>query len=232
MPWSAPAARMREYILALRAIWEAWNEGTPLAFRGEFYRHDLMTPFFRPDPNPHGTPPIMLAGVGPIMTEVAGSVADGFICHAFTTETYLREVTVPALARARSAVGRDMSDFEIYGSFFVVAGADDEAFAAARRATKRQIAFYASTPAYRGVLELHGWQDVQPELNDLARADRWHDMEGLISDEMLAAFAVVAELKDAAKVLEARFGDIVTRASIYLTGDPDPELESSEVLDR
>jgi probable F420-dependent oxidoreductase len=222
MPWSSPAARIREYITALHAIWDAWNNETRLDFRGEFYRHDLMTPFFQPEPNPYGAPKVLLAGVGPMLTEVAGAVADGFVCHAFTTERYLREVTVPLLAKARADAGKDMSDFEICGPSFVVTGLTDEQFAAAREGVKGQIAFYAATPAYRPVLEMHGWGDLQAELNNLARADRWPEMSALISDEILDAFAIVAPPEGIADALRARFADIITRISLYLPYDRDP----------
>ncbi len=115
MPWSHPAPRMREMILATRAIWDCWNEGTKLDFRGDFYSHTLMTPFFNPGPNPYGTPKVFLAGVGELMTEVAGEVADGFLCHGFTTEKYLREVTLPALARGRAKAGKTLEGFEVDG---------------------------------------------------------------------------------------------------------------------
>ena len=222
MPWSAPAARMREYITALHAIWDAWNNETRLDFRGEFYRHDLMTPFFQPEPNPYGRPKVMLAGVGPMLTEVAGAVADGFICHAFTTEKYLREVTLPLLAKARADAGKDMSDFDVCGPSFVATGLTAEEINAACVGVKAQIAFYASTPAYRPVLELHGWGDLQSELNALARADRWSEMGGLISDEVMDAFAIVAPPDGIADALQARFGDIITRISLYLPYDRDP----------
>jgi probable F420-dependent oxidoreductase len=222
MPWSSPAARMREYITALHAIWDAWNDETKLDFQGRFYRHDLMTPFFRPEPNEFGKPKVLLAGVGPMLTEVAGAVADGFICHAFTTEKYLREVTVPILAKARAGAGRSMTDFEICGPSFIVTGLDDEEFAAARDGVKEQIAFYASTPAYRSVLEVHGWGELQPELNALARGDRWSEMSALISDEILDAFAIVARPDEIPEALHARFGDIITRISLYLPYDRDP----------
>jgi probable F420-dependent oxidoreductase len=111
MPWSRPAARMREYVLALRAIWASWNEGERLDFRGDFYRHSLMTPFFSPPPNPHGAPKVFLAAVGEKMTEVAGEVADGIIVHGFTTERYVREVTLPAIERGLAKAGRDRADF-------------------------------------------------------------------------------------------------------------------------
>ena len=160
MEWSHPAPRMRELILAIRAIWDTWQNGTPLAFRGEFYTHTLMTPFFTPDAKDvagFGVPRIFLAGVGELMTEVAGEVCDGFICHGFTTERYLREVTLPALARGRAKAGKTMEGFEIVGPSFVVTGNDDAEMAAAEQGTRQQIAFYGSTPAYKGVLELHGW---------------------------------------------------------------------------
>jgi probable F420-dependent oxidoreductase len=222
MPWSAPAARMREYITALHAIWEAWNTDSRLDFHGDYYRHDLMIPFFQPEPNPYGPPKVFLAGVGPMLTEVAGSVADGFICHAFTTEKYLREVTVPLLAKARAEAGKDMTDFEVCGPSFIVTGLTDEEFDEAREGVKGQIAFYASTPAYRSVLDVHGWGDLQPELNTLARSNRWSEMSALISDEILEAFAIVSRPEGIPEVLHARFGDIVTRISLYLPYDRDP----------
>lgn len=220
MPWSAPAARMREYVAALHAIWNAWNEGEKLSFRGDYYRHDLMSPFFAPEPNPYGSPLVFLAGVGPKMTEVAGAVADGFVCHAFTTEKFLRDVTLPLLTRARQAAGKEMIDFQISGLSFVVTGRDDDEIAAAAR-TRQQIAFYASTPAYRSVLEVHGWGDLQTELNNLVRQERWSEMSGLISDEMLGTFAIVEPPERIAGALNARFGDLVQRIGLYTLHDPD-----------
>jgi probable F420-dependent oxidoreductase len=217
MPWSQPAARMRELILAIRAIWETWLTGTRLQFRGEFYTHTLMTPFFSPsraDVEAVGLPRIFLAGVGPAMTEVAGEVADGFICHPFTTERYLREVTLPALRRGREKVGRDLVGFEISGPSFVVTGTDDAEIAAAHEATRRQIAFYGSTPVYRAVLDLHGWGDLQGELNRLSKAGEWADMGALIDDNLLTTFAIVADPEDVAPRLGQRFGDAVTRISL------------------
>ncbi len=215
MPWSRPAARMREYILAMRAIWSCWNEGTRLAFRGEFYRHTLMTPFFSPAPNPYGPPRVFLAAVGELMTEVAGEVADGLLVHPFTTERYLREVTLPALARGLAAAGRDRSTYQISLSGMVVVGDTEDERRANAESTRRQIAFYASTPAYRGVLELQGWGDLQPRLSDLARAGQWDAMSALVDDEMLDAFCVRAPSGDVAPAIEARFGDVVDRFAVY-----------------
>jgi probable F420-dependent oxidoreductase len=224
MPWSAPAARMREYITALHAIWDAWNNETRLDFQGRFYRHDLMTPFFQPEPNPYGSPRVMLAGVGPKLTEVAGSVADGFVCHAFTTARYLREVTLPLLTKARAEVGKDMAGFDVCGPSFVVTGSTDEESATARAGVKRQLAFYASTPAYRAVLDLHGWGELQTDLNTLARADRWSEMADLISDEILDEFAIVASPDEIPDALQARYGDVITRISLYLPYERNPAL--------
>jgi probable F420-dependent oxidoreductase len=221
MPWSQPAARMRELILAMRAIWSCWNDGTPLDFRGDFYRHTLMTPMFDPGPNPYGNPKVFLAAVGERMTEVAGEVADGIILHAFTTERYVREVTLPALERGFERGGRSRADFQVTGPLFVVTGVDEESFAKAKQATKQQIAFYGSTPAYRPVLELHGWGDVQTELNRLSKAGEWVAMADLIEDPILDAFAIVGEPEEVPKLLLARYGDVVDRLSFNVPAGTD-----------
>jgi len=232
MPWSRPAARMREYVLAMRAIWECWNEGTRLDFRGDFYTHTLMTPFFNPGPNPHGPPRVFLAAVGEKMTEVAGEVCDGLICHGFTTERYLKEVTLPAVARGAAKAGRSLDEIEISGPMFVVTGANEEEMAKSAAATRQQIAFYGSTPAYRGVLELHGWGDLQPELNSLSKQGGWVEMGNLIDDEILDAFAVVAEPSQIASTFRDRFGGAIDRLSFYAPyrSDPDTWLPVLEAL--
>src|SRR5690348_11707985 len=215
MPWSHPARRMREYILALQAIWSAWNEQAPLKFEGEFYRHTLMTPFFAPTPNPYGPPKVFLAAVGEKMTEVAGEVADGIIIHGFTTERYVKEVTMPAVERGLAASGRKRSSFQVSGPLFVVTGETEAEIAAAETGVKQQIAFYGSTPAYRGVLELHGWGDLQTELNALSKEGKWVEMGELIDDDVLDAFAVQGEPERIPALLTARYGDIVDRLSFY-----------------
>jgi probable F420-dependent oxidoreductase len=226
MPWSQPAARMRELILAIRAIWDAWLTGGRLDFRGDFYSHTLMTPFFAPNPadlDGFGVPRVFLAGVGERMTEVAGEVADGFLCHGFTTEKYLREVSIPALERGRGTAGRTMDGFEIAGSTFVVTGTDDAELAAAAKGTRQQIAFYGSTPAYRPVLELHGWGGLQDELNALSKQGKWAEMGDLIDDEILGTFAVVGPPEAIAPELLRRYGDVISRVTFYAPyrGDPD-----------
>jgi probable F420-dependent oxidoreductase len=226
MEWSHPAPRMREMILAIRAIWDTWENGTPLAFRGDFYTHTLMTPFFTPDRADlagFGVPKVFLAGVGELMTEVAGEVCDGFICHGFTTERYLREVTIPALARGRAKAGKTMEGFEIVGPSFVVTGNTEEEMANAAAGTRQQIAFYGSTPAYRAVLDLHGWGGLQDELNTLSKQGKWVEMGALVDDEILNTFAVVGEPERVAPELKARYSDVIQRISFYAPYRSDPE---------
>jgi probable F420-dependent oxidoreductase len=226
MPWSHPAPRMREFVLAMRAIWESWNTGGKLAFDGEFYKHTLMTPFFSPGPNPYGTPKVFLAGVGTHMTEVAGEVCDGFLVHPFTTERYLKEVTIPALERGMAKSGRDRIQYETSGTAFVITGTDQEK-EAARGLVKSQVSFYGSTPAYRGVLELHGWGDLQTELNGLSKQGKWGDMANLIDDEILHTFAIECEVDEVADRLIERFGGALDRTGFYtqLTSDADAKAE-------
>ena len=221
MPWSSPAARMREMILAIRAIWGSWNQGTKLDFRGDFYSHTLMTPFFNPGPNPHGDARIFLAGVGELMTQVAGEVADGFLCHGFTTRQYLDEITLPNLAKGRAKAGKSMDGFQLAGPMFVVTGRDEAEMAEAAKGVKGQIAFYGSTPAYRPVLDLHGWGDLQEELNRLSKDGRWAEMGDLIDDDMLVTFAVVAPIDRVAGALKERWGDVLDRLSFYAPYDTD-----------
>jgi probable F420-dependent oxidoreductase len=215
MPWSHPAPRMRELILAIRAIWAAWDGGEKLDFRGEFYTHTLMTPFFNPGKNPYGNPRILLAAVGELMTEVAGEAGDGLLVHGFTTERYLREVSLPALERGAAKAGKTRADLTVSYPGFVVTGASDADVEAASAAVRQQIAFYGSTPAYRPVLELHGWGDLHPELNTLSKRGEWVKMGELIDDEVLDAFAVVCPIDQVATQVKARFGDVVDRFSFY-----------------
>ncbi len=216
MPWSHPAPRMREFICAMRAIWDCWQNGTKLDFRGDFYQHTLMTPFFDPGKSEFGPPTVFLAAVGEKMTEVAGEVADGMLVHPFTTERYLRQVTLPAIEGALARSGRPRSQFQLAYPVFVVTGRNEKETAAASSAIRRQIAFYGSTPAYRPVLELHGWGDLQDELNRLSKQGRWAEMGELVDDEMLDSFAVVGQPAAAAAEISRRFGDLVDRISFYV----------------
>jgi probable F420-dependent oxidoreductase len=213
MPWGRPAARMEEFVAAVRAIWASWATGDRLGFRGEFYRHTLMTDFFNPGPNPFGNPPVLLAAVGERMTAVAGRAADGLLVHPLTSPAYLRERTLPILREAR---GGSLDGFSVSLSAFVVAGADEKARSVAEQAVKGQIAFYASTPSYRPVLELHGWGGLADRLNGLSRRQAWAEMTALITDDVLDAFAVGGDrVHDIVGGLHDRFGGVIDRLSFY-----------------
>lgn len=234
MPWSHPAARMREFVSALRAIWSAWNEGTSLSFRGDYYTHTLMTPFFSPPPAAEGPPRVFLAAVGEAMTRVAGEVADGLLVHAFCTERYLREVTLPALIRGLDTSGRERKDAEVSMLLMIATGRSEEEMSRAVAATRRQIAFYGSTPAYHGVLDLHGWSALGDELNSLSRSardDKWDAMGALVDDEVLNAFAVVAEPRDVAAEITRRFTALADRISFYAPYQADPAIWESVLGD-
>ena len=223
MEWSNPAPRMREFVLAVRAIWEAWASGGRLDFRGDFYTHTLMTPFFDPGPNPHGNPKVMMAAVGPLMTEAAGEVADGMFCHAFCTERYLREVTIPALQRGAAKAGRTLEGFEITAPSFVVAADTEEQLAEGIAAVRAQIGFYGSTPAYRPVLEAHGWGELQEELNTLTKRGAWDEIGSLIDDEILHTFAVIGTPEEAVEEVRRRYADVTSRVTLAVPEGADPE---------
>jgi probable F420-dependent oxidoreductase len=218
MPWSPPVERMREYVAALRAIWSAWQDGTRLRFQGEHYRHTLMTPMFSPQPHEWGAPPVHLAAVGPGMTRLAGEVADGLLAHGFTTARYLRERTLPVLAEGLAAAGRSREEVTVSLPGFVVTGRSDAERAEAAAAVKATIAFYGSTPAYRPVLELHGWDSLADELHALSvsrREDKWTAMRDLVDDEVLSTFAVVGEPQEVGPAVRERFDGLVDRFSVY-----------------
>lgn len=222
MPWSRPAARMREYILAVRTVWDTFANDSPLRFRGEFYRHTLMAPFFNPGPNPYGYPAILLAGVGERMTEVAGEVADGFLAHIISTRKYLREFTLPTLSRARQLAGNSMVGFEVHITPIVVTGTTEEEYRAAVRQAKEQLAFYASIPSYARVLETHGLADLRDELYRLAAEGRSDELWSVIDDGVLDIFTLVGEHREVARKLYDRFGDLATSMSFYQLRDSEP----------
>lgn len=224
MPWSAPAARMRELVLAVRAIWATWQDRTPLRFEGEHYTHTLMTPFFDPGPLECGPPAIWLGGVGPRMTEVAGEVADGFMIHPFCTERSLHEVTLPALERGRARTGARPDPVRVSLPVMIATGVDDESLAAATSAVRAQIAFYGSTPAYRVVLDVHGWGDLQPRLRDLTRSGDWAGMAALVDDDLLHSVAVVARPEDVATEIRRRYGSLLDRVALNAPYAADPAV--------
>ena len=213
MPWSHPVRRMREFVLALRAIWACWNDGAPLDVRGEFHEHRLMSPFFTPPPV-EAPPKVWLAAVGPAMTRVTGEVADGLLCHAFTTLRYLESVTLPALEEGLVAAGRRRDAVEVSLPVMTVTGYDDEQRAAAERFVRQQIGFYGSTPTYRPVLEVHGWGDLADDLHRLSVTGGWSEMAARIPDEVVDAFAVRAAPQELGEALVDRCAGLVDRVSL------------------
>ena len=224
MPWSRPAARMHEYVRALRAIWACWQDGTKLDFHGELYSFTLMPPHFNPGPVPGGPPPVFLAAVGESMTRVAAEVADGILLHRFTTARYLKESTLPALAAGKRSRTRTLEPIQVVLPVFVVVGDDEAELAQGMAATRKQLAFYSSTPAYRPVLEAHGWGELQPELQSLTRQNRWSEMNALISDDMLCEFAAIGTPEQAAAIMRDRFSGLVDRLAPTAVYDLRPDL--------
>lgn len=213
MPWGAPAPQMKELVQAMRAIWANWYEGEPLRFEGKYYNHTLMTPAFTPEDKEYGAPKVILAAVGPVMTEVAGEVADGLIIHPFSNEKYIREVTLPAVERGLAKSGRSRENFEISYTPFIVSGKDEETFERVKAEIKGRISFYGSTPAYKNVLGVHGWGECQIELNKMSKEGKWQEMSELVTDEMLNTFGVVGEPGGVIGEIKARYGDVVDRTS-------------------
>lgn len=214
MPYSRPVDRMREYVAALREIWACWRTEQPLRFEGDFYHHTLMTPTFSPGPTDVPAPRVHLAAVGPRMAALAGETGDGLLAHLFSTPRYIREVTLPALHRGLAAAGRERADVEVVLPVFVVTGASEQAYEQTRAVVRRQIAFYASTPAYAAVMDLHGWGDLHWELYELSLVDDWEQMTDLIDDQVLDAFAVEGEPETIARRIWARYRDLGDRVCV------------------
>ncbi|MEM8606559.1 MAG: TIGR03617 family F420-dependent LLM class oxidoreductase [Myxococcota bacterium] len=211
MSWGKPVTRMKEFVRALRAIWAAWHHGEKLDFRGEYYKHTLMPPIFNPGPAPGGPPPIYLGGVGPKMTEAAGEVADGMLLHPFHTAKSLAAVTIPAIQRGLDASDRTLDDFSLSAQVIIATGRNDAEHESARAMARNQVAFYASTPAYRSVLESEGQGELQPELRELTKQGRWADMAAKIDDELLESIAIVGTPKQVAHTLRERYGTLASR---------------------
>lgn len=223
--WDRPGARLRDYILALRAIWDAWQNSTPLRYEGEFYQFTLMTPFFDPGPIPTPNVPVYIAGVGPGLSRLAGEVCDGFHVHPFHTVRYLDDVVLPAMRSGAESAGRSLDDVTRASSIFVATGHDDSEVEQSMAAIRQQIAFYASTPSYRAVLDASGW-DVGDQLHAMSRRGEWARMAELITDEMVAEVGIVAPVDQVGKAIRERYGDRVQRVGFYTIGgvlqtDPD-----------
>jgi probable F420-dependent oxidoreductase len=221
MPWGAPRARMADFVGALRAIWHSWQTGEPLAYRGEFYQHTLMSPMFTPEGR-WPAPRVMLAVLGPAMAELAASAADGVMIHPFTTVSYLAQQIRPALDRGAAARdGSKLNGFEISGAPFVVTGKDEQSLAASIAVLRSRLAFYGSTPAYRRVLDTHGWGDLGDRLHQLSTtsgAGKWAEMSALVPADMLGHFAVIGEPAQAATELARRYAGLLDRYQVNVIG--------------
>lgn len=221
--WSRPVARMRETIEAIHAIFAAWERREAPQFRGEFFTHTLMTPNFSPGPNPYGRPPVLVGALGPRMTEMAAEVADGILVMPFNSRRHFVERTVPAIDRGLAAADRKMDSFEVICEAIVALGESESELEAAQRGVRNLLAFYGSTPAYRPVLEVEGWQDLQPELNTLSKRGRWAQMADLIDQEMLETLAVVGTAEDCAQQIVQRYGAEADRVCCYFPGYSVPD---------
>ena len=216
VPWSAPAPRMREYVQAIRAIWDCWKNGTPLDYQGEHYQFSLMTPNFTPEPLDGELPKIQIAAVGPAMMKVAAEECDGVMLHAFCTRKYLDEVILPKLQQGLNAKGKARTDFEISGGGFVVTGKDDEAVNKMFEWVRMRVGFYGSTPSYWPVFEAHGWQDLGQKLNDMSKKGQWQDMTREISDDVVREFCAVGRFDEIEKEISRRFAgpiDVISMPS-------------------
>ena len=216
VPWSAPAPRMREYVQAIRAIWDCWKNGTPLDYQGEHYQFSLMTPNFTPEPLDGELPKIQIAAVGPAMMKVAAEECDGVMLHAFCTRKYLDEVILPKLQQSLNAKGKARTDFEISGGGFLVTGKDDEAVNKMFEWVRMRVGFYGSTPSYWPVFEAHGWQDLGQKLNDMSKKGQWQDMTKEISDDVVHEFCAVGRFDEIEKEISRRFAgpiDVISMPS-------------------
>jgi len=211
MPWGKPVTRMREMVLAIKAIWHSWQTGERLKFEGEYYQHTLMSPVFSPGPNPHGVPGIFIAGVGPVMTELAGEVGEGYFVHPFNTAKSLGELSLAAISRGLDKAGKARDQFCVSLQVVTATGMNEQELEQSIASARNQIGFYASTPAYLPILQCHGWESLQQEANTLVRANQWADLASLIDDEILHTFAVVGSPAEVADQMAQRYRGMVDR---------------------
>jgi probable F420-dependent oxidoreductase len=216
--WSGkPAPQLAEYIDAMRAVWDSWQNGAKLNYEGEFYKLSLMTPFFNPGPISHPEVPVYIAGVGPYLSALAGTMCDGFHVHPFHTTAYLDQIVLPNMSMAAAAAGRTLDDIEMVTTVFVMTGTNDEEIAQSMEPVRQQISFYASTPSYRSVLDASGWE-FGPELSAMSKRGEWDKMTSLVPDEALQQVGVVAPIDKLASTIKERYGDRVQRVGFYTLG--------------
>ncbi|MBS9533678.1 TIGR03617 family F420-dependent LLM class oxidoreductase [Mycobacterium sp. M1] len=222
-----PVDRMIELVAALRAIFESWSTGSRLNFTGEYYQHTLMTPAFNPGPNPYGPPPIYVGALGPRLTRAAAEHADGLLVMPFSSRRFLHEVTMPAVQAGLRAAGRGDGEFTVVPEIIVATGVTESERTAAEAATRALLGFYGSTPAYRPVLAVHGWEALQPELNALSKQGRWSEMGALVDDEMLhtiAACGTPAEVAERIRDRVAVAGRMAGAVCVYQAVPSPPAL--------
>lgn len=231
LDFDPPAPRMREYIQAVKAFFNCWQHGEPLDFRGDYYRHTLMTPMFNPGPLEAGVPPILLGALGPKMTEVAGEVADGLIVHPFNTLSFVEQRQLPAVQRGLDRSQRSREDFILQVAAICITGNNEAEYAAAKATVTSLLAFYGSTPAYKPPMESVGYGELQPELNALSKEGRWDEMSTLIDDDFINHFAVCGEPGEIAGKLHAKYGAHADRLSIYAPYSTEPDVWPGIIAD-
>jgi probable F420-dependent oxidoreductase len=218
--WGAPGPKLREIVRALHAIWDCWQTGAPLNFKGEYYQFTLMPPAFKPEPLPYSRVPIFIAGVNPYMCRLAGELCDGFHAHPFHTAKYLREAVLPQIEAGAQKTGRRRTDITVSTSSFVIMGDSKQEMDKGRELVRQQIAFYASTRTYKPVLDVHGWGDVCARLNEKAAKGQWAAMASDITDEMLNEFAVTGSTAEVPQLLKAKYDGLLDRVALYHEGSP------------
>ncbi|MBK8021439.1 MAG: TIGR03617 family F420-dependent LLM class oxidoreductase [Chloroflexi bacterium] len=229
-PWGSPAPRLREYIESMRAIWRSFQTGAPLRYVGEHYKFTLLTPFFSPTPMPHSEIPIYIAGVNEYLCRLAGELCQGFHVHPFHTTRYLRDLIIPNIVIGAEKGGRKREDCALTCAIFVVTGKNQEEIRNNAGMVRSQIAFYASTPSYRAVMDMHGWGELHEQLNQLSREGRWFEMGDLISDDMLHEFAVSAPYDELGQAVKARYEGLLDRVGYYIPFKPE-EAENKPIWD-
>ena len=223
--WDRPGPRLREYILSLRAIWDTWQNATPLSFDGEYYQFSLMTPFFNPGPISHPEIPVYIAGVGPHLSRLAGELCQGFHVHPFHTVRYLDEVVLPGITTGAEASGRALEDVARATSVFVMTGSTDSEIEQAMEPVRQQVSFYASTPSYQPVLAANDW-DFGDRLTAMSKRGQWAEMAGLVPDEAVLTVGVAAPIDRLGEAIRDRYGDRIQRVGFYTIGsalDMDPD---------
>ena len=224
VPWMSPGRRLREYVLALHAIWESWQDGKKMDFQGQFYTFTLMTPFFSPGPGGYPKPSVWISAINPYNCRVAGEVCDGLAVHRLSSPKYLQEVMIPNVAKGAAKAGRDLKDIKLSGGGFIVAGPDKRRLGEQIEAVRKRIAFYASTRTYFPILEAHGLQEVGQRLHEMSLKGEWDRMAALVSDDILDTFTIVGDYDEVPWKIKERFGGVLDEVTF--------DMEVSSAADR